>query len=124
MQMRNPTQDTVRIASLNNLTVKPGGVAEIPDEYCLPRKGAGQNGGFLPPIIAMLAPQLQPADEVAVPAYRANQHLADKVDDVPPPPAKTAADLQADGMAPAIAEMVASGNAASVPKVQPPKKGS
>lgn len=116
MQMLNPTSHTLKISELN-LTVKPGGLVEIPDAYCMPRKGA--NTDPMKPIIAMLAPQLIPADEANVAAYKANKLTEGLQPQEPAPP--SAADHVANGMAPAIAELVASGNAASVPKVTPKK---
>lgn len=116
MKMKNPTGDTLKIESLG-LVVAPSKTCDVPDAYCTPRKGA--NGEPIEPIIAMLAPQLEPANPELVAAYRANR-LTDGLQ-AEPTPAKSAADYQADGMAPAVAELVASGNAAAVPKVQPPK---
>lgn len=112
MQMKNPTDTAIKVAELNIL-IRPGRSAEIPDGYCMPR--AGTNGDPIRPIIAMLAPQLEPADERLVAAYRANKLTDGLVAE--PPPVRTAADYQADGMSPAVAELVASGNAASAPKV-------
>jgi hypothetical protein len=114
MLMKNPTQDTVTIRDLK-LTIPPGGTAEIPDGYCLPRKGA--NTDPVKPIIAMLAPQLVPAKDEAVAAYKANKLTGGLAPEAPP--ARTAADLTEAGMAPAVAELVAAGNAAPVPKTTP-----
>jgi hypothetical protein len=114
MRMKNDSGSTLRIEALQ-LTVSPGAEVDIPDGYCLPRKGA--NGENQEPIIAMLAPQLIPANPELVAAYRANK-LTENLSAEPVPP-KRAADYQADGVAPAVAEMMASGAAASVPKVGP-----
>lgn len=114
MRMKNPTTHTLDISSLK-LKVSPGAEVEIPDGYCIPRKGA--NGEYSEPIIAMLAPQLEPANPELVEAYRANK-LTEGLIAEPPPP-KRAADYQADGVAPAVAEMMAGGQAAAVPKVAP-----
>lgn len=111
MLMKNPTDTPVKIGELR-LTVGPGKTTDIPDGYCLPRSAT--NGDSIKPIIVMLAPQLEPADPALVSAYRANKLTEGLIAE--PPAAKTAADLQADGMAPAVAELVAAGGAASVPK--------
>lgn len=116
MQMKNPTDVPIKIGELG-ITIKPGRSHEIPDGYCMPR--AGTNGDPIRPIIAMLAPQLEPADERLVSAYRANKLTEGLVAE--PPAQRTAADFQSDGMSPAVAELVASGNAAAVPKVGPKK---
>ncbi len=114
MRMKNSSNDHLFIKELN-LKVKPGGEVEIPDAYCIPRKGA--NTDPMKPIIAMLAPQLVPADASKVGLYKANRLTEGLMSD--PEPSPTAADLQAQGMAPAVAELVAAGNATGVPKVQP-----
>lgn len=114
MRMKNPTDTPITVGELK-ITIKPGKSAEIPDGYCMPR--AGTNGDPIRPIIAMLAPQLEPEDERLVSAYRANKLTEGLVAE--PLPVRTAADYQADGMSPAVAELVASGNAAAVPKVAP-----
>ncbi len=111
MLMKNPTKDTVRVPELR-LNVKPGGTAEVSDGYCLPRKGA--NTDPIRPIIAMLAPQLIPANEELVDAYRSNKLTEGLVAEPPAP--KGAAEYQADGHAPAVAELMASGQAAAAPK--------
>lgn len=118
MLMKNPTDTPVTIGELK-ITIQPGKAKEVPDAYCMPR--AGSNGDPIKPIIAMLAPQLEPAEERLVPAYRANKLTEGLVAE--PLPARTAADFQADGMSPAVAEIVAAGGAASVPKVGPRAAG-
>lgn len=115
MQMMNPTKDTLTIKELG-IRVKPGGLCEIPDAYCMPRKGA--NTDPMKPIIAMLAPQLIPANEDNVAAYKANK-LTEGLTPPEPNTNPTTSDLIANGMAPAVAEMVASGNAAPAPRVAP-----
>lgn len=114
MQMRNPSTSPIGNRDLG-IMIPPGGTAEVPDAYCLPRKGT--NGDPIKPIVAMLMPQLEPANPDLVAAYRANK-LVDGLHAEPVKP-RSAADFVADGVAPAVAELMASGNAGTAPKTIP-----
>lgn len=84
--------------------LEPGGVAELPDGYCLPRLRL--NGSRQPSIIEDLWPQLQPSDpkdaaevkKTPVESYSA-----------PPPLTQVASDLARQGKPPAVVELLARG---------------
>lgn len=98
------------------ITCEPGGSCEIRDEYARPGVTAG--GGRRPSVVEMLAPQLKPADMAARSEW-------EKVPGPVAPPAPkviTAADLVAEGMAPAVAEHVAAAKAEAA-TVKPARKG-
>lgn len=93
-------------AEFGGLDVPPGATVDIEDGYCQP--GINVNGSRRPSIVERLAPCLKPAD----PEQRARWGL----DTVPAPaPAPTAdqvaAQLRDEGVAPAVAELIASGQA-------------
>jgi hypothetical protein len=87
------------------LTVPPDSAVEIEDGYC--RAMPARNGTRIPSIIERLAPFLVPAD----PDLRARWGK-DDVTSIPAAPtaAQTADTLVAEGVAPGVAELVATGN--------------
>ncbi len=111
MLLKNTSDHKVAISDLGGLVVHPGGVIDIPDSYCNPRKAP--NGNKLKSIIEMLAPQLVPADSKLVAAWRARTLDLE----TPAPASKSTSDLVADGVAPGIAALMAAGDSESVAKV-------
>jgi hypothetical protein len=109
MILKNYSRDTVAVPSLG-LTAKPGETVTVEDGYCRPRL-AVPGTAAQEPVIRLLAPQLEPADESLREAWRANRPLV--AAPVPPPP--TATDLEATGMSPGVAALAAVGGAATAP---------
>lgn len=62
---KNATQEVVAVRIPGSLpaeaVLRPGEIIQIPEGYGLPRRK--KNGGKFPPIVKMLAPQLQPATD-------------------------------------------------------------
>lgn len=112
MLMKNPSEHTVSIPSLG-ITVAPGGVVDVEDNYCRPRPA--QNGSKLPPVVEMLAPQLIPADASIIAAWKART-----LDLVAPPPTSVGLGYtDVSGLPPAVRQMVEDGEADAVPPKQP-----
>jgi hypothetical protein len=91
--------------------VPPGGTCEIHDGYC--KASQTSNGSRWPSIVERMAPFLVPVD-VELRAKWGREEVVPPP--LPAPPEKVASVLVSEGMAPAVAELVASGN------VEPPKK--
>jgi len=121
MLMKNPTEHQLTIAALD-LVVAPGATVEIADGYCRPRPVHGAQTK-IGPVIEMLAPQLVPADDTLLPAWRA---LTLEFNVAKPPTTAFGYDVLV-GMSPAVAALVESGNAEVAPqkgssKSQPSQK--
>lgn len=109
MLLKNPTDIIVTVPELG-ISVAPGGVVDVKDGYCRPRSSPNQ--AKLKSVIEMLAPQLVPADAKLVAAWKARTLDLE----APTPAGPSTADLQAQGMPPAMAALVAEGKADSVTK--------
>ena len=99
MRYKNPTGSVIDASGVLAGLVPPGGEVDVPEAYCRPRQGQVE-GKLLPPVIKQVAPQLVPVDPSAESALAA-QALN------PPKAAPTAADFEAQGLAPGVAEVAA-----------------
>lgn len=118
MLLKNPSGVRVACEALG-FAVEPGDTVEVDDGYCVPRPAVP---GTMPQesIIRMLCPQLVPADDTLLDAWKSN--TIDVKPKAPPPP--TAAQLEAGGLPPGVAELAASGQADTAPaKPKTPLKG-
>jgi len=95
MRMRNAGGHTV---TLWGQQIAPDGVVELPTAYCLPRKSL--NGSPRPSIVEEAAPTVVPFDEAELQAALHPESVVETV-------AQTAEHLAAEGMAPAVAQLVA-----------------
>lgn len=103
MLLTNTAGHVYETGEFGGISVPPGGTVEIDDGYC--RQGRYLNGSVRPSIVERIAPFLLPvAGQVASPSP-------------PPAPEQTASLLEASGVPPAVAALMASGN------VEPPKRG-
>lgn len=100
--MHNPTDVVVRVPALG-LVVEPGGYCEVSDGYALRKRAA--NGRISPPVIVGMAPRLVPAPEELERFTLMTTHDLGKAQVKAKP---GAADLIAKGMAPGVAEIIAS----------------
>lgn len=109
MRMVNTAKVAIKLNSLGGVVVPPGGLVDIPDGYCVPRPST-TGATKTEPAIRLMAPQLMPAD-----ASLHERYLANDLDVQPPAPqAPSAQQLEAAGMSPGVAALVAAGEAASV----------
>lgn len=110
MLMKNTSTHRVICESLR-FAVSPGDTIEVEDGYCVPRPAVP---GTAPqePIIKLLCPQLVPDDAALRADWAANRPVAKPL----PPPPPTALDLEATGLAPGVAALAASGQAAAAPR--------
>lgn len=99
VRYKNPTGSTIIADGIVDGPVPPGGEVYIPLAYCRPRQGQIE-GKFLPPVIKQLAPQLVPVDQAEADALAAQPVVPSKT-------APTAADFEAQGLAPGVAEIAA-----------------
>lgn len=99
VRYKNPTGHTIIADGIVDGPILPDAVVYIPIAYARPRQGQIE-GKFLPPVIKQLAPQLIPVDEAEAAALAAQPLVVPKM-------APTAAEFEAQGLAPGIAEVAA-----------------
>jgi hypothetical protein len=106
MKIRNPTSSTVRVPSLQ-LTWEPGEIHEVDACYCTPRRA--KNGQKIHAVLESLAPQLIPADDDEHEQYFGSPKIfkAAPSEEVPKPPPPDAAALEAEGLSPGVAAILA-----------------
>jgi hypothetical protein len=113
MLLKNPTSVRVVCEALG-FACDPGDTVEVENGYCAPRV-AVPGCPKQPSAIKLLCPQLVPADDSLLDAWK-----SDTLDLTPtPPPPPTAKQLEATGMAPGVAALAAAGAAEVAPKPVP-----
>lgn len=113
VRYKNPTGSVVDASGVLCGMVPPGGEVDIHVGYCRPRE-AQIEGKTLPSVVKQVAPQLVPVDE----------REAESLTAVPihvPKTAPTAADFEAQGLAPGVAEIAAKQAAEKVAKAKSAK---
>lgn len=120
MLMKNGSKHRISCEALGIKGLNPGETVEVEDGYCSFR--TSPNGTSIEAIVEMVCPQLVPADDTLLAAWKART-LDVKV---PPPPPPTAGDLEKGGLSPGVAALAAAGEAGTVnrqPKAQPRTPG-
>jgi hypothetical protein len=101
MKMRNCIDRVLKSPDLGFAELAPGEEVEIADGYCYPMRSPA--GARIPSIAERLAPGLEPADE----AYREEWKKPPARNWEPPRKAPVAKELEKQGVAPGVAEIMA-----------------
>ena len=100
MKFKNTSQSSVFVEGFG--VVKAGAELDVKDGYALPRRA--RNGQRIPSVIESVAPQLRPVDKADLARFLGTPS---KCEEVPPPRNPTAASLEAQGVAPGVAAIMA-----------------